>query len=220
MSDKVQLIKEEIERRLKSLPKETEHNGLKAVYGGIAHELTELIQFIDSPSEEPASEDLEEEIKNYFSGWCMRGSRELECFFQTARHFAEWGRNHFEDKSEMVSKDLEEAATKWNETASFQPFYMQLDCNGNPCEVKQDIITHKESFKAGAEWQKQHMKEALQTEYEKGKFDMREEMMKNAVDAIFIQDYAYKTPILYGNLKYKMNIVSGQTIKFCKIKEE
>ena len=34
-----------------------------------------------------------------------------------------------------------------------------------------------------AEWQKQQMKEALQTEYEKGRFNMREEMMKDAVIA-------------------------------------
>lgn len=33
-----------------------------------------------------------------------------------------------------------------------------------------------------AEWQKQKMKDALQTEYEKGRFDMREEMMKMAED--------------------------------------
>lgn len=32
-----------------------------------------------------------------------------------------------------------------------------------------------------AEWQKDKMKETLQTEYEKGRFDMREEMMKNTV---------------------------------------
>lgn len=31
-----------------------------------------------------------------------------------------------------------------------------------------------------AEWYKHHMKEALQTEYEKGRFDMREEMMKDS----------------------------------------
>lgn len=39
----------------------------------------------------------------------------------------------------------------------------------------------KETFIAGAEWYKQQMKETLQTEYEKGRFDMREEMMKNTV---------------------------------------
>lgn len=65
MSDKVQKIKEEIVRRRNSLPKETEHEGLKAVYGGIAHELTELLEFIDSLPEEPASEDLEEAARHY-----------------------------------------------------------------------------------------------------------------------------------------------------------
>jgi hypothetical protein len=48
--------------------------------------------------------------------------------------------------------NLEKAATEWNEKASFQPFYMKLDSNGNPNGVEQDITTHKESFKAGALW--------------------------------------------------------------------
>lgn len=40
-------------------------------------------------------------------------------------------------------------------------------------------------FKAGAEWQKEKMNLYLQTEYEKGLFDMRQAMMKNAVDCVF-----------------------------------
>lgn len=40
----------------------------------------------------------------------------------------------------------------------------------------------KEHLQRAAEWQKQQMKETLQTEYEKGRFDMREEMMKDAVE--------------------------------------
>lgn len=44
-----------------------------------------------------------------------------------------------------------------------------------------DRAVYEEGFEEGAEWQKQHMKEALQTEYEKGRFDMMEEMMKNTV---------------------------------------
>ena len=48
----------------------------------------------------------------------------------------------------------------------------------------------------------------------------KQQIIKDAVDVIFLQDYAYKTPILYGNLKDKMNIVSGQTIKLYQIKKE
>lgn len=36
-------------------------------------------------------------------------------------------------------------------------------------------------FSKGAEWQNNQMKETLQTEYEKGRFDMREEMMKDGI---------------------------------------
>lgn len=42
----------------------------------------------------------------------------------------------------------------------------------------------KIAFKAGAKWHESKMKEALQTEYEKGRFDMREEMMKDAVEGV------------------------------------
>ena len=54
MTDK-ELIKQEIERRIKQLPEETEHKPLKAVYGGIAYELIKLLRFIDSLPEEPTS---------------------------------------------------------------------------------------------------------------------------------------------------------------------
>lgn len=166
---------------------------------------------------------------------------------------------------EPVSENLEEVATKWDETASFQPFYMQLDSNGNPCEVKQDITTHKESFKAGAEWQKQkdeelfskdtwtyieenypnitkeeklrlydisiksrlagaetfkkHMKETLQTEYEKGLFDMREKMMKDAIDATIL-DVDAQT-IEFGLWPEKLpDIKEGDKVKIIIIKKE
>lgn len=101
--------------------------------------------------------------------------------------------DHFEDKSEMVSDDLEEAA---------DAFYD--NCNMSKSSWWDEGVLHKmseskETFIAGAEWQKQ-------------------KMMKDAVDVIFIQDYAYKTPVLYGDLKHKMNIVSGQSIKLYQIK--
>ena len=65
-------------------------------------------------------------------------------------------------QEEPVSEDLERAANEWNAKASFNPFYMILDDNGNPYEVKQDYTTHAESFKAGAKWQKEQlMKDAM-----------------------------------------------------------
>ena len=62
----------------------------------------------------------------------------------------------YNKKEESVSEDLEKAANEWNAKASFTPFYMALDDNGNPNGVRRDYTTHAESFKAGAEWQKAH----------------------------------------------------------------
>jgi len=237
MTDKVQLIRQEIEKEMSLLDRTNTYDI------GRLDELNHLSLFIDSLPEESGcevncttkDEDLEEEIKNYikdnffgsgsigFLSNRTKGELDSVDVANIARHFAEWGRNHFENKSEMVSKDLEEAATKWNETASFQPFYMQLDCNGNPCEVKQDIITHKESFKAGAEWQKQQMKETLQTEYEKGLYDMREEMMKDAVDATIFSELKGSDGSLFQakTERFRINSVKiSDRIKVIPIKPE
>jgi hypothetical protein len=152
MNDKIQKIKEEIEKRLKSLPKETEHEGLKAVYGGIAYELTELLQFIDSIEKEPASEDLEEYAKKLTKGAAL-------------------------DKHNLI----------W-------------------------------MCKKGAEWQKQQMKEALQTEYEKGRFDMREEMMKNAVECV-VEDWCGDSPEITIPLN-PQDFKMGDKVKIIIVKEE
>lgn len=127
-------------------------------------EVLERFQDCQDGIEEPASEDLEKE----FHSW-MRENCDDNGFFnqlELARHFAEWGRNHFEDKSEMVSEDFYEAANQHSK----QVFHGLL--------VENNIT----AFKAGAEWQKQKDLEALQIEYEKGLFDMREAMMKDAVE--------------------------------------
>ena len=133
MTDK-ELIKQEIERRRKQLPKETEHKGLMAVYGGIAYELTELLQFIDSLSEESGCEV------------------------------------NFTTKSE----DLKEEIERWIKKKHF--IFTEID----------EIIETASHF---AEWQKQNIKEALQTEYEKGRFDMQQEMMKDAVEGQIYREY-------------------------------
>ena len=120
MSEKIQKIRQEIER-LKTkneivLDKEyTQENKWHKI--GAYDTCFQLSNFIDSLPEEPASEDLEEEIDNYikdnfFGSGSMgffsnRTKQELNSIdvANIARHFAEWGRNHFEDKSEMVSEE-------------------------------------------------------------------------------------------------------------------
>ena len=56
--------------------------------------------------EEPVSEDLKEEIVQYFTKHPVKNFTDWSVLKNIALHFAEWGKNHFEDKSEMVSEDL------------------------------------------------------------------------------------------------------------------
>jgi hypothetical protein len=49
----------------------------------------------------------------------------------------------------------------------------------------------KEYYERGKADAMKEMKETLQTEYEKGRFDMREEMMKDAVETTIVNDWQY-----------------------------
>lgn len=73
-------------------------------------------------------------------------------------------------QEEPVNEDLEKAANEWDAKASFTPFYMALDDNGNPSEVKRDYTTHAESFKAGAKWQKQKDSMFISEDLEKASY--------------------------------------------------
>lgn len=95
-----------------SLPKESTDEIIKENYNERYNRIAQTEQFKESycgkslGKEEPASEDLVEEYDNYFK------KHEMDIVLNPytnckdiARHFAEWGRNHFEDKSEMVSEE-------------------------------------------------------------------------------------------------------------------
>ncbi|MBO7734329.1 MAG: hypothetical protein J6S67_17320 [Methanobrevibacter sp.] len=187
--DKIQLIKQEIEKRINLLQNGDADPEVMKRVEGVLLAYNSILEFIDSLpeepkciynrtlderkkfckycsaacgviiEEEPASEDLEEEIKNYFSGWLMSGPREQGWFFQTARHFAEW--------------------------------------------------------------QKQHMKEVLQTEYEKGRFDMREELMKDAVEGVIdIRKWPAKAQVEFYDRLPVFNVRTGDKVKTIIVKTE
>lgn len=121
MTNKVQLIKQEIERRIKE---GSSKNDISE--GALA--LNSLIDFIDSIPEEPASDGIENELERFAYSLPHSADgfwpKDIDCksteartkygvhhywsyeqVMNIARHFAEWGRNHFEDKSEMVSEE-------------------------------------------------------------------------------------------------------------------
>lgn len=120
-----------------------------------------------------------------------------------------------------VSEDLEEAASEWDSKASFSPFYMVM--NGDrPVDIKQDFTTHAESFKAGAQWQKQkdehHIWQISSANYEKGKQEAREEMMKDAVDG----EVTYGKSLAIPSLGYRLDkegLDFGDKVKLIIIKE-
>jgi hypothetical protein len=106
-----------------------------------------------------------------------------------------------DDIEEPASDDLEEYAKKLTKEAGLDKHNLIWMC------------------KKGAEWQKKQMKEALQTEYEKGLFDMQQEMMKDAVDATIL-DVDAQT-IEFGLWPEKLlDIKEGDKVKIIIIKEE
>lgn len=175
MTNKVQLIKEEIERKLKDIvgayeSEDTEH--------GYKQCCKEILNFINSLPEESGcevnfttkSEDLEEEM-------------------------IRWHKEHFGNK-----RDWEKTSGEYLTRKS------QLD------------IAHH-----FAEWQKQQMKETLQTEYEKGRFDMQQEMMKDAISCNvdwydgFRLDYTQERQ---DDILLKLGADVGDKVKIIIIKEE
>lgn len=68
------------------------------------------------------------------------------------------------------------------------------------------------------EWQKQQMKEALQTEYEKGRFDMIEEMMKDACDTKITTDKGSIFPIIKYQLPLTYDCKIGDKVKIIVIR--
>lgn len=177
MKDKVQLIKEEIERRIKE---GSSKNDISE--GALA--LDSLLDFIDSLPEKPVSEYLDfqtfaEEMHTVFalpsSETQNTEENPLNWEYAIARHFAEWQKQ----KDEKLFKN-----DSWNYIEENYPSITQEE------KLRLYDISIKSRL-AGANTIKQHMKEALQTEYEKGRFDMREEMMKDAVETTIVNDWQY-----------------------------
>ena len=225
MPDKVQLIKQEIEKRINLLQNGDADPEVMKRVEGVLLAYNSILEFINSIPEESGcevnfttkNEDLEEEIQRFVKSY----SKMVIGVGETARHFAKWGRNHFEDRSEMVSKDLEEAAINaWNKYSGLELMHIE------------EVVAF---FKEAAEWQKQKdFEELLKSDmnqfkkcYEKGRFDMREEMMKDAVDGEVVYQIG-SAEIASTDIRYKVvsdrvyipNIKLGDKVKIIILKTE
>lgn len=187
MSDKIQLIKQEIGRLLDeypmsrgllkhlnkfidSLPEEP-----KCIYNKTLDERKKFCKYCSAAciariEEEPVSEDFEEEIVSWLKNGNITDTRydnyadsDIEA---TARHFAEWQKQQdYKMYAHISLKDIHDA---WQELKKNKP-----DIENYPAVC----------FQKGADWRENHMKELFRTEYEKGRFDMREELLKDTADA-------------------------------------
>ena len=154
-----------------------------------------VLKQLDTLQEQPVCEDLEEELKDYFRHYYNcdypKQIEDKTCsvmmihLVECARHFAQWGAEHATHAE--IPADLEEAANNY------------LD--GVYGKIPHSDF-HIAIFIAGAKWQKwQETREMVMSDgsyfqkcYELGKKDMREQMMKNAVEA---EVFEYQSPLLY-----------------------
>ena len=214
MTDKVQLIREEIERQIEKgkvkCQQSQENNDYESFVAWSEHVATcgKLLVFINSLPEEPASEDLDTEIAIMWSKSChLNKERDKRiatltsiAFTEIARHFAEWQKQ----QDEKLFK-----ADSWNYIEENYP-------NINQEEKLRLYDISIKSRLAGANAIKQQLKEAFQTEYEKGRFDMREEMMKDAVEGISCT-YSNKSGT-FLHIKQGIDTKDGDKVKIIIVK--
>lgn len=224
MTNKIQKIKEEIEKRLSLLwdlipegEKILQDNFTKEDANNLGKytELESLLKFIDSLPEEPANKGLEEAAEVFYnncnlakSSWWDEGilhkmSESKETFIAGA----EWQKEKdYKMYAHVSLKDIHDA---WQELKKNKP-----DIENYPSVC----------FQKGADWRENQMKEALQTEYEKGRFDIQQEMMKDAVkdcSVIFLSDNKNWLQIPGANLvKALESFKQGDKVKIIIIKEE
>ena len=206
----IEKIKAEIERRMKVML------SVEGLVTGVADNMRyqdykSLLSFLDTLEEEKPmnQEGLEEEIKRY-------GKEEMPVVLESdlndiARHFAEWGKEQGyregflegakiqrEEDNQLyetftTTNDLEEAAKKYAEGIV----------------QREDALMCKQAFIAGAEWQKEKdMDEWIKDRdgcfwdgVNEGKKAMREQMMKEAVEAMVTTNLANRPVIYLDQLK-------------------
>ena len=195
----------DLEDFIDSLPEEP-----KCIYNRTLDERKKFCKYCSAAcavriEEEPASEDLIEEIDKIWKtcnpideGMGVETANiHIEQFDDIARHFTDWQKQKdYKMYAHLPLKDIHDA---WQELKNNKP-----DIENSPAIC----------FCRGANWRENQMKEALQTEYEKGRFEMREEMMKDAVEGEYwIGEIHLDTPIIQG-------YDDGDRIKFIPIKTE
>lgn len=193
MTDK-QLIKQEIEKRIKNLEFSLENNCVEKyskldILGNITT-LESLLQFLESIPEEPKciyNRTLEERKK--FCKYCSAA-----CDVRI--------------EEEPTSEDLIEEIDKIWKTCNPIDEGMGVETANIHIEQFGDIAHHF------AEWQEKKMLGIAEAFYQQGRYEQEQEMMKDVVDGEYwIGEIHLDTPIIQG-------YDDGDRIKFIPIKTE
>lgn len=132
---------------------------------------------------------------------------------------AKYRREMLDDLSEFIDSHQEEPVSEDLEYAS-----EKCACRFSSSKYGHDKV--KDAFIAGANWQKeQEMQDGLKSDntvfqkfYEKGKADMKEQIMKDAVDAEAV--YMTGEGTLFNPEVLPNNIKPGDKVKLIIVKEE
>ena len=131
----------------------------------VRRDMETLGNVLNARKEQPASEGLEEEMDEMWLEWCE--DVDYWSYVSIARHFAEWGADHFRDTTKMIDEGLEGAAEEYEKKHTFQRY----DGGGFTPEYNETLA---DAFIAGAEWQKAKMMgEAVAVEVVGEKRDLR-----------------------------------------------
>ena len=187
-------------------------NGISEKSFGLA--VLERFQDCQDDIKNPVSGDLDEELNkwrhNHFHGRRDKDASgeylERKSQLDLARHFAEWQKQQdYKIYAHIPLKDIHDA---WQELKKNKP-----DIENYPAVC----------FQKGADWRENHMKELFKTEYEKGRFDMREEMIKDAISCNvdwydgFRLDYTQEQQ---DDILLKLGADVGDKVKIIIVKEE
>lgn len=195
-------IKAEIGKKIMDAPINAEGHQRVWAYNDVKDLLSTLEE-----SEKPMQEGLEEEIIKCWQEWVCPSNKQsvdgvlpLSEFAFYARHFAQWGAEHFADASKTSPEDLEEAAEKYA-------------YKGKPAGLKTVIEPIAEQvmrdFIAGAKWQAEQDQETIELAedhaYFAGKEKFREQLLGWAKEQLALCDNSVAMRRAYDKLIDKLN---------------
>lgn len=196
MSDKVQLIKEEIVRLYNLYELSNDYQRMGA--------FSTILDFIDSLPEEPASEDLEEEIEEEIDNLC-----ELGCYMEDLAKGNSEGVYPLPDN---VIKELRKFARHFAEWQKIEDEKLFKDDSWNYIEENYPNINQEEKLRLYDISIKSRLA---------GANAIKQKMMKDAVEGVIdIRKWPAKAQVEFYDRLPDFDVRTGDKVKIIIVKEE